>query len=63
MRETIISYLRVIPAASAEMMADDLGLPQRDLQAELHRMDDDGVVLMSLGWYRLSEVMRQRLRE
>jgi len=55
MREQLLAYLRMIPAASAEMMAQELGLPHREVQEMLHRMDDDGDVILRLGWYRLSE--------
>lgn len=55
MRDDIIAYFRIVPVASAEMVAQDLGLPQRSVQDALHKMDDDGDILMRNGWYRLSE--------
>lgn len=58
MRDHIIAYFRIVPAASAEMVARDLGLPQRGVQDVLHQMDDDGDVIMRNGWYRLSERKR-----
>ena len=61
MRDTLLSYLRIIPAASAEMMAQELGLSQRQVQETLHQMDDDGEVIMRHGWYRLSEAAKMRL--
>lgn len=61
MREMLVSYLTLIPCADAAMMAAELGLPPREVQDELHRMDDDGDVIMSLGWYRLSEAKKMRL--
>ena len=61
MRDTIQAYLRIIPAASAEMMAEELELPQNEVQKTLHQMDDDGVVILRSGWYRLSEAAKMRL--
>jgi len=61
MRDTLLSYLRIIPAAKTEMIAEDLGLPQRGVQDALHQMDDDGEVIMRQGWYRISEAAKMRL--
>jgi DNA-binding transcriptional regulator PaaX len=61
MRDTLKSYFRIIPAASAEMVAQELGLPQREVQETLHQMDDDGDVIFRNGWYRLSEAANMRL--
>lgn len=61
MRDTLLSYLRIIPAASADMMAQELGLSHRDVQEALIQMDDDGDVIMRGGWYRLSEASKMRL--
>jgi predicted transcriptional regulator len=55
MRDKLLAYLRIVPSADAEMMAQDLGLSRRDVQTELHKMDDAGDVIMRCGWYRLSE--------
>lgn len=63
MKDTLLSYLRMIPAASAEMMAQELGLPHREVQEMLHQMDDDGDVIMRSGWYRISEAAKMRLGE
>ena len=63
MRDTLLRYLRVIPAADAEMMARDLGLSQREVQETLHKMDDDGDVILRHGWYRISEAAKMRLGE
>ena len=59
LRPTILSYLRIIPAANTDMIARELGLSHREVQDTLHQMDDDGDVFLRCGWYRLSE--RQRL--
>jgi Mn-dependent DtxR family transcriptional regulator len=58
MRDQILTYFRIIPAASAEMVASELGLDPRDVQDMLIQMDDDGDLLMRNGWYRLSEKSR-----
>ncbi len=61
MRDTLKAYLRIIPSASAEMMAQELGLPHREVQEMLHQMDDAGDVILRCGWYRLSEAAKMRL--
>lgn len=61
MRDTLKAYLRIIPSANAEMMAQELGLPHREVQEVLHQMDDDGEVILRSGWYRLSEAAKMRL--
>jgi DNA-binding transcriptional regulator PaaX len=58
MRDDIVAYFRIIPAASAEMVASELGFDPREVQNTLHKMDDDGDILMRNGWYRLSEKRR-----
>ena len=59
MRDDILRYLRMIPSATTEMIADDLGLIPREVQTVLHQMDDDGDVILRGGWYRISEKARQ----
>lgn len=61
MKDTLLSYLRIIPAASADMMAQELGLSHREVQETLIQMDDDGDVIMRGGWYRISEAAKMRL--
>ena len=63
LRQTILAYLRIIPAASTDMMARELGLSHRDVQTTLHQMDDDGDVFLRCGWYRLSEKAKTMKRE
>ena len=46
LRLTILSYLRIIPAANTDMIALELGLPHRAVQDTLHQMDDDGDVFL-----------------
>ena len=50
LRLTILSYLRIIPAANTDMIARELGLPHRAVQDTLHQMDDDGDVFLRCGW-------------
>ena len=63
-RRAILAYLRHVPAASAQMIAEDMaamGSPHADrdkVQAALHQMDDAGDVLMRNGIYRISERAR-----
>ena len=55
LRETLLAYFAIVPSACADMVASDLGLSQREVQEMLHKMDDDGDLLMKNGWYRISE--------
>ena len=61
MRDTLKAYLRFNSSASAEMMAQELGLSPREVQETLHQMDDEGEVIMRQGWYRISEAAKMRL--
>lgn len=63
MRDQILTYFRIIPAASAEMVASELGLDPREVQDMLIQMDDDGDLLMRNGFYRLSEMAKKRVGE
>ena len=55
LRSTLLAYFAIVPSACADMVASDLGLSQREVQDMLHKMDDDGDLLMKNGWYRISE--------
>jgi hypothetical protein len=55
LRKTLLAYFAIVPSACADMVASDLGLGKREVQDMLHKMDDDGDLLMKNGWYRLSE--------
>ena len=55
LRETLLAYFAIVPSACADMAASDLGLNHREVQDMLHKLDDDGSLLMKSGWYRLSE--------
>ena len=55
LRETLLAYFAIVPSACADMAASDLGINQRLVQDMLHKLDDDGDLLMKNGWYRLSE--------
>ena len=63
MRDQILTYFRIIPAASGEMVASELGLDPREVQDTLIQMDDDGDLLMRNGFYRLSELAKKRVGE
>ena len=55
MRQSIKDLLRDGRAWSVDEISSRLLLPLDRVQAELHRMDDDGEVLMRAGWYRIAE--------
>ena len=55
LRATLLAYFKIIPSASAEDVAHDLGLGQRNVQQELIAMDDEDILFMRNGFYRLSE--------
>lgn len=58
MRQAIKVLLRDGRAWSVEEISRYLLLPRESVQAELHRMDDDGEVLMRAGFYRIAERVR-----
>lgn len=58
MRQSIKALLRNGRAWTADEIATYLQQPRDRVQAELHRMDDDGEVLMRAGWYRIAERAR-----
>jgi|DEB0MinimDraft_6_1074348.scaffolds.fasta_scaffold36117_4 hypothetical protein len=58
MRQSIKDLLRDGRAWSVDEISSRLLLPLDRVQAELHRMDDDGDVLMHAGWYRIAERAR-----
>jgi DNA-binding Lrp family transcriptional regulator len=58
MRQAIKVLLRDGRAWSVEEISRYLLLPRESVQDELHRMDDDGEVLMRAGWYRIAERAR-----
>jgi Mn-dependent DtxR family transcriptional regulator len=39
-------------------LSDILGVSERAAQEALHKLDDDGYVMMRNGWYRLSEAYK-----
>ena len=67
MHEQIIYLLRLIPGGSAETIAQDMSavsgrdVPQPDIQAALHQLDDAGRVLMRNGWYQLTQAERAKI--
>jgi len=62
MRDKIINYLTVFSRANADQIALDLGLGPREVQVTLIEMDDDEILLMRNGFYRLSEATRKKLQ-
>jgi Mn-dependent DtxR family transcriptional regulator len=62
MRNKIINYLSVFSRANADQIALDLGLGPREVQETLIEMDDDEILLMRNGFYRLSEATRKKLQ-
>ena len=61
MRKMILQYMIFVPGGDAASIAEDLELDARSVQDMLHSMDDDGDLIMSGGWYRLSEASRKRM--
>ena len=55
LRSTLLAYFAIVPSACADMVASDLGLSQREVQDELLKMDDDDLLFMRNGFYRISE--------
>lgn len=62
LRETLLAYFAIVPSACADMVASDLGLSQREVQDMLHKLDDEGDLLMKNGWYRLSEKAKKDVK-
>ena len=58
MRDDILAYLQLVPSANVDLIAEDLGRYAPAVQEVMHRLDDDGFVIMRNGWYRLSEAAR-----
>ena len=59
LRETLMAYFAIVPSACADMAASDLGLSQREVQQELIAMDDEDILFMRNGFYRLSERVKK----
>ena len=55
LRSTLLAYFKIIPSASAQEVAHDLGLSQRLVQEALTSMDDDDLLRMRNGWYSIME--------
>lgn len=55
LRSTLLAYFKIIPSASAEEVAHDLGLGQREVQQELIAMDEADLLRMRNGWYSIME--------
>lgn len=51
-RDKIMTYLQYIQiAATVEEIADDIDESKREVQAALHQLDDEDLVIMRNGWY------------
>ena len=54
-RDKIMTYLQYIQiAATVEEIADDIDASKREVQAALHQLDDEDLVIMRNGWYLAS---------
>ena len=55
LRTRILGYLQDIQiAAQVAEIAEAIGAAPRNVQVELHRLDDDDLVIMKNGWYLAS---------
>ena len=54
----ILTYLGIVGGTDAADIAEVLGVSERLVQETLHKLDDEGHVMMRLGWYRLSEAQK-----
>ena len=62
LRSTLLAYFAIVPSACADMVASDLGLGQREVQDELLKMDDEDLLFMRNGFYRLSERAKKNVK-
>ena len=54
----ILTYLGIVGGTDAADIAEVLGVSEHSVQGALHKLDDEGHVMMRLGWYRLSEAQK-----
>ena len=54
----ILNCLSILSITDIDDMSDILGISERAAQEALHKLDDEGFVLMRNGWYRLSEAYK-----
>ena len=55
-RDKIMAYLQWIGiVATAQEIADDIGESKREVQAALHQLDDEDLVIMRNGFYLASK--------
>ena len=54
----IITCLGIVGITDIDDLSDILGVSERVAQEALHKLDDDGYVMMRNGWYRLSEAYK-----
>ena len=50
--------LAMVGITDIDDLSDVLGVSERTAQEALHKLDDDGYVIMRNGWYRLSEAYK-----
>ena len=58
LERNILICLGVVGITDIDDLSDILGVSERAAQEALHKLDDDGYVMMRLGWYRLSEAYK-----
>jgi len=54
----ILTYLGIVGGTDVADIAEVLGVNEHSVQQALHKLDDEGHVMMRLGWYRLSEAAK-----
>lgn len=50
--------LAMVGITDIDDLSDVLGVSERAAQEALHKLDDEGYVIMRNGWYRLSEAYK-----
>jgi Mn-dependent DtxR family transcriptional regulator len=58
LRKIFIICLGIVGITDIDDLSDILGVSERAAQEALHKLDDDGYVMMRNGWYRLSEAYK-----
>jgi predicted transcriptional regulator len=58
LEKDIIICLGMVGITDIDDLSDVLGVSERAAQEALHKLDDDGYVMMRNGWYRLSEAYK-----
>ena len=58
LEKDILICLGVVGITDIDDLSDLLGVSERAAQGALHKLDDNGYVIMRNGWYRLSEAYK-----